>query len=382
MLPYWLLYLYFVVGALFERRSVVPAYSAAAPQGVPGQAPPGADLRPPVPAPGAAPDRRPGRPMLFVGALIIVLMVGLRYKVGADWDSYEYQFRLAGRFSLDSFLFKIGDPAYNFVSWQVRHAREGIWLVNLVGGLIFTWGLLRFAQTQRDPWLTMVVAVPYLVIVVAMAYSRQAMAIGILLAGLAAVHRGGSSLRFGIYAAVAALFHKTAVVMFPIVALATGRSRVINLLIALSVGLLFYDLFLASSAGIFRQRYIEGAYSSQGAGIRIVLNMIPALVYLLASRRFGFSDVEHKLWLYFSLAACLLAVALAVSPSSTAVDRIALYIIPLQLAILPRVPEAFRMHGFGKLLIIAYSAAILFVWLNFAKHAEYWIPYQMVPLWR
>lgn len=382
MLPYWLLYLYFVVGALFQRQAAVAAYSSPVPQGTPGQAAPGAGLRPTTPENRAAPPTRQWRPMLVVGAVIVALMVGLRYKVGADWDSYQYQFQLAGRFSLESFLFKIGDPAYNFLSWNVRRAGIDIWLVNLIGGVIFTWGLMRFARAQRDPWLTMVVAVPYLVIVVAMAYSRQAMAIGLLLSGLAAVQRGASSLRFGVYTAVAALFHKTAVVMFPIVALATGRSRLINLLIALSVGLLFYDLFLASSAGIFRQRYLEGAYSSQGAGIRIVLNMIPAVTYLLAWRRFNFSEVERKLWLYFSLAACLLAVALAISPSSTAVDRIALYIIPLQLAILPRVPEAFRMHGFGKTLIIAYSATILFVWLNFAKHAEYWMPYQMVPLWR
>ena len=376
MLAYWLLFSYFVVGALFRRERPGLGLNSAGVQGGAAVAASAGqiDSGPPI---ASRPSRRR---MLAVGALIIALMVGLRFEVGADWESYQFQFRQAGRYSLESFVPKFGDPAYNFISWNVRNAGVDIWLVNLIGGLIFGWGLLQFARVQRDPWLTMVVAVPYLVIVVAMGYSRQGMAIGLLLAGLAAVHRGASTLHFGLYCVAAALFHRTAVVLFPLVALASGRTRSINLFITLAVGLLFYDLFLASTAALFRQRYIEGLYSSQGATIRIMLNIIPAVLYLGFARRFGFSDVERKLWRYFSFAACLLAIALALSPSSTAVDRIALYIIPLQLAILPRAPEAFNVYGIGRTLVITYSAAILLVWLNFARHAEDWIPYRVFPI--
>lgn len=57
---------------------------------------------------------------------------------------------------------------------------------------------MRFARSQPDPWLAVLVAVPYLVIVVAMGYSRQAVAIGILLAGLGRLERGGSTLHFAL----------------------------------------------------------------------------------------------------------------------------------------------------------------------------------------
>jgi hypothetical protein len=30
-------------------------------------------------------------------------------------------------------------------------------------------------------------------------------------------------------------------------------------------------------------------------------------------------------------------------------------------------------------LVVAYYAAVLFVWLNFATHSKYWIPYQFYP---
>ena len=71
---------------------------------------------------------------------------------------------------------------------------------------------------------------------------------------------------------------------------------------------------------------------------------------------------------------------LAASPSSTAVDRMALYLVPLQLFVLSRVPDALgRDPTVRRLLtlgIVAYCGAVEFVWLNFADHAENWVPYR------
>ena len=47
--------------------------------------------------------------------------------------------------------------------------------------------LIRFCLAQADPWLSVLIAIPYMVIVVAMGYTRQAVALGILMVGLAAV---------------------------------------------------------------------------------------------------------------------------------------------------------------------------------------------------
>ena len=32
-------------------------------------------------------------------------------------------------------------------------------------------------------------------------------------------------------------------------------------------------------------------------------------------------------------------------------------------------------------LLLLLFAAVMFIWLNFAVHAEYWLPYQFMPLW-
>ena len=66
-------------------------------------------------------------------------------------------------------------------------------------------------------------------------------------------------------------------------------------------------------------------------------------------------------------------------PSSTAVDRLALYVMPLQIAVLSRAPIVFGAR-LGTILVLSYSLAVQFVWLNFATHAKFWIPYQAYPL--
>ena len=69
--------------------------------------------------------------------------------------------------------------------------------------------------------------------------------------------------------------------------------------------------------------------------------------------------------------------------ASAAVDRISLYLIPLQMFVLSRIAEAFpdrkRANQQLVFLVILYSAAIQFVWLTYAFNANFWIPYQMTP---
>lgn len=346
MLVYWLMLGYFAAGAMIVRRRE---------------------------------NKRPGPILLALGSLLIAVAIGLRYKVGADWETYKFLFSYADYASLARVL-RIGDPGYQLLNWAVQRIGAEIWVVNLVCGAIFAYGLHRFVRTQPDPWLTFVVAVPYLVVVVAMGYTRQAVAIGILMAGLAALKRGASILRFAFYVAAAALFHKTVVVVLPLVIFASQRSRILNILAGIAGSVLLYDVFLSASVEGFVRNYIETEYSSQGAAIRVVMNFIPAIILLMYRRRLQLGPVELKVWTYFAIAAMAMPVLLVVLPSTTVVDRLSLYLIPLQLAVLPRVAYLFKGRNLGRFVILLYSALVLFVWLNFAIHAEYWLPYQFYPI--
>jgi len=249
-----------------------------------------------------------------------------------------------------------------------------------VCGSIFAWGLYRLCRIQPSPFTAMLVAVPYLVIVVAMGYTRQSVAIGILMAGLAGLSRNGSLLRFAVYVVAAAMFHKTAVVAFPLAALTGRRSPLINVLLVASIGYFLYDFFLEDSLQNFVRNYVQAEYSSQGALIRVVMNLLPAALVLTVGTRLGFSDTERKLWRNFALASFALLALVLMSPSTTAVDRIALYVLPIQIAVLSRVPRGLMNEVSGKLAVVGYSLAVQFVWLNFAAHADFWVPYQFFPL--
>jgi hypothetical protein len=62
------------------------------------------------------------------------------------------------------------------------------------------------------------------------------------------------------------------------------------------------------------------------------------------------------------------------------VDRLALYLIPLQMVVLARLPDAFPHKGRSDLkvilLVVVYSAAIQYVWLNYADNVGAWLPYR------
>jgi hypothetical protein len=327
-----------------------------------------------------APQKTAGsRLAMLFGALLMTVLIGLRFEVGADWQSYADMFSYASIATFKDAL-QIGDPAYQIINWSVAEMNYGIWLVNCLCAAIFVWGLVRLASVQPSAFLAVVVAIPYLVIVVAMGYSRQAAAIGLIMAGLAAFDKTGSSLRFAAYVALAALFHKTAVVVLPLVIFAGRHNKFINLLagVALTYGL--YDVFLADSIDSFVKNYVDQQYSSQGAAIRVGMSLVPAAMCLFAGKRLGLTQSQLTIWRAFSLAAFAMLLALLLTPSSTAVDRIALYIIPLQLVVLSRVYLLFKDHAQGKVAVVLYSAVIQFTWLNFAAHARYWVPYQFYPL--
>jgi hypothetical protein len=278
-----------------------------------------------------------------------------------------------------------GDPAYSLLNWLAAETGLGVYFVNTVCAVLFAWGLVAFCRAQPRPWLALVVAVPYLVTVVAMGYTRQGTAIGLAMLGLVALS-DRKTLRFVVFVVLAAAFHKSAVILMPLAILAGTKRRIWTAFWVGLSSLLFYVLLLQESVEALKINYLEAEYQSQGAAIRVAMNAVPAVLFLWFRRRFVMPQADRTFWTWMSVVALVFVVLLAVSPSSTAVDRVALYWIPLQLFVLSRLPDAIgKPNGLNSLLVIgvvAYSAAVLFVWLFFADHAFAWLPYQFYPLVR
>jgi hypothetical protein len=350
LLPYWILFAIFAAGSLeYRRRGMIGTQAA---------------------------------PFLAVAGLFVALMVGLRWEVGGDWINY-LQIYEDLRYSQLENVIRISDPGYAVLNWVGQQLGFGIWFVNLFCGAVFAWGLTRFARRQANPWLAIVVAVPYLIIVVAMGYTRQGVAIGFILAGLSVVDRA-SLFRFSIYVILAATFHKSAVIVLPLIALAATRNRVATIGILLGTGVLLYYLFVSESVDAFMEHYVEAQYQAQGAGIRVAMNLPPAILFLLFQKRFLLDSQQKKLWRNFSYAAFAALAMLMLTDASAAVDRMSLYLIPLQMFVFSHLAEAFpdrrRANTQLVLFVVIYYALIQFVWLNYAFNAAFWVPYQLTPI--
>lgn len=311
-----------------------------------------------------------------VVAILFSVMIGSRHEVGADWFNYLAHFNTTADLSFSEALQK-SDPGHYLVNWVVARLGGGIYWINLLYASVLMWGTVVFCRKQPWPWLALLIAVPYMLIVVGMGYSRQAMALGFAMLGLVAL--GEHRIRaFVVCIAIGALFHKSAVLLLPIAILATSRNRFLT---AGMVGVTFVMMFfllVSEDADALWTNYVEYQMQSQGAKIRVLMNVIPAVLMLLFGKRLAPDPQERKLWTWIALFA-LLCLPL-VSFASTAVDRVALYLIPIQIFVFARIPrlagDDIRFRTLLVLGVVGYYAAVQFVWLNFATHSQYWVPYQ------
>ncbi|HEX4738071.1 MAG TPA: EpsG family protein [Allosphingosinicella sp.] len=359
MYPYWILFLVFALGTIQTRSGTLAAAHGGV--GLP-----------------AAPQRL----LLGVAVVLMALMIGFRYEVGGDWLTYLWMYDDIQHMSLFASLTRT-DPGYGVLNWISSELGTDIWGVNLVCGALFCFGLFRFAKGQPHPWLAILVGVPYLVIGVGMGYTRQAVAIGLAMCGFAAIAQG-SLPRFLFWVLLAATFHRTAVVLIPIVGLAFSRNRLQTLLLSGLAVVVGYFVLLAPAMDQFTRGYIDQVYEAQGAGIRLAMNLVPAVLFLLLSKKLAPEPSERAVWRNVSIVALGAYVGYFFVASTVIVDRLALYVIPLQLFVLSRLPSAFAVKGLPSrgmlMLVIAYCAAVQFVWLNFSNHSIYWIPYKVYPV--
>nr|WP_314444319.1 EpsG family protein [uncultured Sphingomonas sp.] len=355
MTPYWLLWSFFFLGVILSQRQGQPQLQAAS---------------------GASAVDRPGLSvMVRVGLVAMTLMIGLRFTVGGDWGTYFVLFRRAGFQTFDQAIAQ-SDPGYALLNWTAQQLGSDVWLVNLACGLLTVWGIAALVRREPQPWLALLIAVPYLVVVVGMGYTRQAAALGLVMVGLARLLDTGSIARLVFWVALGTLFHKSAIICLPLVAFTGRRSKAVDLALLASAAVGLYTLFVQDSVDRLVRNYIDLRYSSSGAAIRISMSLLPAVIFLLFRRRLGFSEEESRLWRNFSLVTLGATVALLLSPSSTAVDRVALYLLPIQFVVLARIPGTLVSRSFGNLLVAAYTAAVLFIWLNYAANAQSWLPYR------
>jgi EpsG family len=312
--------------------------------------------------------------------LTYVLIAALRYEVGGDWVTYDLMYDEINRGSLGDAM-TYTDPGFGALLFLSAKLEWGIYPVNGFCALVIGLGTINVARWTRDPWLGIIMALPYLLIVVGMGYLRQGAAIGFILLAISALQTR-ANLRVLIYLALATSFHSTAAIVFPLFGyVMASRNRFLALVLsALGAGAVFF--VLSSQLQEFQVGYVDAQYESGGALPRALINAAPSILLLLFRRNFVFEPRSRIVWIVIAIANLAALIALALSPSSTAVDRIGLYFSIIQILVFGEVCALLAARGTSVLLIriavIGAAAVVQSVWLILATHARFWVPYQSV----
>lgn len=309
----------------------------------------------------------------------MVLFVGLRHKVGMDWNNYLIMIQRVHDSASIQAAIDVAEPGYALLLWASAELGYGVYGSNLVGTLIFCYGLFRYARTTPHPWTALLVAMPMLVTVVAMSANRQAVAIGVLLY-VASIWRDTRLLQRVAGIAAAALFHYSAL-LFLVFAVADLKIRNSFKVVLGAVFLLamLYILATTGQAEYYDSVYVSGqtqATQSEGALFHVLFNGGPAALYFLLSRRqraLLFPDQFHRLMAFLALS--LIPAAAVIS---TAAGRTTLYLFPVSMYVISAFP--LLVEGKQQKTLIRYGTGlfmllVLYVWLAFANSSHAHRPY-------
>lgn len=315
--------------------------------------------------------------LLFAACLAI--FIGLRWKTGGDWGNYYSnleQFYWVGPSATTP---NSKDAGFTLLSMVAALFPVGIIVITLFSGVVMATALVRFSLDQPRPWLCMTVAFPYLVVVCGMGYIRQGIAISFLLMGLMALRRGRVT-TYTAWAVVAALFHSTAVGMVPLGAIVARRHRLLTGALVIAATILAFRSLLADRTEILLNAYVEVEADSAGALIRACMNALPGAVFVLFRNRFNLEPNYKLAWVLLSCAAMCQVPAAVLYSSSTVVDRLGLYLLPVQCFVWSQVPDALATNKQQRVMlasaVVALYVAVFFVFINYGDHAGMWLPYR------
>lgn len=328
--------------------------------------------------PAVAADRRGPNFALAIILCVFFLLMAFR-QTGGDYLNYVTFTELIEYRNID-FVIKQTEILYGLLNYISVNLGAGIYGVNVVCAIIVLYSLYRFVREEPYPLLSVFVATGYFIIVVAIGYSRQGVAIALLMWGITYL-RKGKILPYAAILLLALGFHTSAAIGVPLLMFGVRiRNRPLRLVVSLalvSVALLgVYALFFDTFDTYIRGYVETTGISSSGAVFRIAVSVVAATLFLIYRKRLAVSD--QRIWT--AVALLTFASLPLFFVSTTVVDRIGLYLLPLQIIVFGRLPAmisvASRRAFVAVGIVIAYIASF-WVWMFVGTFAQkYWLPYE------
>ena len=320
----------------------------------------------------------------IVISTIYTLFLGLRHRVGGDWDAY-----LAVIDNVEkSYVWYLSNPEplfYSIVKF-FKYYDGAIYYINTVCAAIFIISLVYFLNTLPRPFLGLSIAFPYLIIVIGGGFTRQSVAVGLSFIVINFLRKKKIILS-AFFGVLALGFHMSGIFVvgyyIPFIYQIVRKNPIYLTLLLTLLGL--FSIFLINiSAEYYYQIYLSTQYSSKGFYVRSFLYCLYSLIFLIYKKKFTTNDIESRILVCISYIAFLILIIGIVTPGNTAIlDRISFFLFPVILMIGTNLPSL-KIKQFSKtniiLLIHLNSLLVLITWLNFSPFARYWVPYRNILL--
>ncbi len=318
----------------------------------------------------------------IVFLLILVLFIGTRHSVGGDWINYYNYFN---SFETKEFnLFQV-DFLFFLTNYLFYNVGLNIYFLNTFTALISIILITKYVQNFYDPKLAILISIPYILFVVLIGYNRQGIALCLLMYSITMLGKN-YKLRFISTVLIASLFHFTSII-YLIFLIFLVRNKILFLFksfIIFTIIFLFISFFnnkiyfllynFISTKWYF---YVsDGNYfASTGVYYRLLVNLIPSIIFILFYKNFILNKREKNVYLTFSLLT-ILAIPIA-SLGTTFIDRIFIYFYPLQIYVFSNYNFFFTKRTFIYYIygIFSFYFIILYVYFVYGLYSIEWIPY-------
>jgi len=319
--------------------------------------------------------------IFFLYIIFLILFIGLRHETGGDWVVYSDNYHFYGEnFAFDPNI--RSDIAFELLSYIFYQIFKNIYFFNLFISMFMIFSLYRFAANTKSPSSVFFISLPLIVLILFMGFVRQGLAFAFLLHAILSLKRNKLDF-FYLYIILGTLFHKSLLIFLFVGFFLEKRFIMKLIIIFLASSLIFYarqdlvhlySIYLGKYKGLFYDK-------SEGTLQRILLNIVPALLYLFIGKKITDNNLEYRFYLFISLLVILFFFIKDIS--LTFFDRVNYYFMPLQLLVYANINKLNLMSNIKtsfKLIVIIGYVFILFYWLLFANHSIGWLPYKNILL--
>ena len=318
----------------------------------------------------------------------LILFIGFRHKVGGDWGTYQGLLFENKYLTLSEFFSTVtlNSFGYKLFIWIFSSFDLGVFFLNLLSASVFMIGVRILVYNFNYRYLALILAFPTLIVIVGMGFTKQSVAIGFFLIAFDSLLKQQNK-KYVFYVVIASLFHLSALVFLILI---FSRKKYFLIILFIFMTLIYvlysYSKFIYILNSINFYSYIKNyvlyeVVTSNGANLRIILNIIPTFLLLIFYNHFDMKDKNKLIFINLSIVQFLILFISFILPNATGIDRISFYLIILQIFIYCEFSNLFKKQFLKNIyifLIQLYSIILLYIWVNFSLHSIYWIPYTTI----